>query len=585
MNWNRVLPLSVGLIFSLPFCMPFHYAAASDYPLYITTFILLVFGIVGAVFDSARIQLRNVSASFPLVLLVVVIIQQIIHPSQFTATWLPLVVGLFFLWMYCLLLTGFEDGDAIFKCAVSGVAIGALSNAALGLIQLFISVADDNNLEVFGFLNQRNLFADYLSIGVVAIAWLGYRRIIGRAAYLSTLLVVSLAIAFSGSRSSFVFISVVVLAGCFGGLNVFRPKDGFGKVLLQSGIVVLCVMLLAPWGLKSIQHILSSSAVVATGMERVVAPSLGDATSTGIRGALIRQAIDIFLGNIFTGVGWDNFTIHQQQLMGLPQYAKLVAWPVQVQINAHNSVVHLAAENGIFLGGFILFFVAFRIYKQLRHGVGDISLASMVMMGILVAHSMLEYPLWNYNFLVVFVIIMVVSDGYSLRGAGKIALGKIGRWSVCSITLLGSVLGCVSIGWYWILFVNSNPSWIYRENVTHVKNLLPLQQNPFLDYFSSSLLLAHIEPSMTILGRTTPGISFPGEVEMLSKINAYRPVPKSLLWEVVYRARSGETQRAVIIIRQALMAYPSLKGWYLNQIRSLNDPRLSQIETYLLQEV
>jgi len=565
---NRILPFTLALISFLPFCAMWYLPLGGGYIMYVMVFVLMIIGAWSVLPRDGGVLRQSPTGWWVLGLIAVILIQQMIQPAVFYSSWLPLTIGLFMLAVFCFLLAQFEDKRVLFRYLVCGLVAGAAANAFFALAQMTISLLDDNNLTIYGFLNQRNNYADYLALGLLALAWIKSEKVIPARAAIPLALLISLGLCISGSRSGLLF-SLIILTFGFGWFFA-RGKAcaPFLKWAGLFGLLAVAMFYLAPWLVDGYKWLLNSTGTVELGFGRVHKPDPGTQNSSHTRVVLILQCWDLLKANPFFGVGWDRYTVNQQALIGTEKYMGMLHWGATFFSHSHNAIAQIMAENGWILGGGLLAGLMAVWAAKWRQWQDSVVLCAVGLFAILATHSLLEFPLWYFHFLVVFMLISALSEsGRPIRLAnGCRAL----RVALLAVLVAGIAISALSVHWFWKMSKNGYPGWIYKDNLVRLEKLQTLQGNPFFDFDVAKATVDYLAPESSMLGKKFKGIHVPNEMAVLGKINAYRPSIKSFVYEAIGHERAGNPTEADRVMRQAANTFPNDLQGFASQIENLN---------------
>ena len=223
-----------------------------------------------------------------------------------------------------------------------------------------------------GTLAQRNLFANYVSLGIISTGVLFVRSRLTLTTAILMLAPMAGAVALSGSRSSIVFLGIFAAAICW-----LRAERGYliGAITFS----ILAVVTLSPL-----------VGTVQTGIERII----GDSPGSWHRAYLFEHAWALFIQVPFIGAGFGEFEKY------LPSIGPM-------DTNAHNLALHLGAELGALGALLIIGPLVYHAAKFKWKGAHSPSVAwAVACLAVQFAHSAVEFPLWNVNFLGVTCLIM-----------------------------------------------------------------------------------------------------------------------------------------------------------------------------------
>lgn len=283
--------------------------------------------------------------------------------------------------------------------------IAGLVSAVLGLLQYYglaqplvpWTTAPDIG-QAYGNLRQRNQFATLISMALVAALWIHaaqpsarIRRWLGAAA-----LLLLVAAAASTSRTGLVQLLLIVGVAALiarrerRGVSLSRGRDG-ARFSLPPPLVLLAmvpVYFAIAWVLPQL-----AAGEVEGMMRRLQEGAPGDHT----RLILWRNVLTLIAEHPLAGWGWGELSFaHYSMLYEGARFPEILD-------NAHNLPLHLAVEMGIpvsvlICGGFVWMVIAARPWRERD----PTRLMAWGMLGAIVLHSLLEYPLWYGPFQLVF---------------------------------------------------------------------------------------------------------------------------------------------------------------------------------------
>lgn len=134
---------------------------------------------------------------------------------------------------------------------------------------------------------------------------------------------------------------------------------------------------------------------------------VGETESLGLRQALLEQAWLAFQSSPVVGIGWNGMIS-----FGL-QNAERLSWFTTAH-HVHNIIAQMGAELGM-LGILVLLGFIGLIIKNFRFDLPYYKAFALVILGLLFAYSLSEYPLWYFRFLLLAVFFMAIIDGSQKR--------------------------------------------------------------------------------------------------------------------------------------------------------------------------
>ncbi|MBE0613432.1 MAG: O-antigen ligase C-terminal domain-containing protein [Burkholderiales bacterium] len=326
-----------------------------------------------------------------------------VHPTYLQV---PVIAIVFVLYAALMIWLGRQLAAAsglerVVEVLATCLLIGALANAASGVIQ-FYGIPDPlkdfiaempYGFGAYGNIGQPNLYANYLAIGGTALLFLWLRGSVRTNFAIGAAVLLAVAFALSGSRTSLLYALWYVIFG----LLAHRLQPGIAGQRLRIatfafGAIVLAAHALVPW----INSTPGLDNLAKGAIERALPTMLGD---TEPRWQIWLLAWRLFADAPLLGAGIGEFagTVFRY---GLPP--SLTHFGNQVWTSPHNLPLQLLAETGI-LGTFLALAGLFtwswqigrRYFSKAQPAIGWIIAA----VGVELIHSMFEYPLWSAHFL------------------------------------------------------------------------------------------------------------------------------------------------------------------------------------------
>lgn len=283
-----------------------------------------------------------------------------------------------------------------------GLLAAGLLSAVLGLLQYYglaaplvpWTTAPDLG-QAYGNLRQRNQFATLISMALIAALWVhgnGGRR--ARLALVPVSALLLLALAASTSRTG--LLQLLLISGISAWL-AWRERH---RLQGQAGLTG--ARLPPPWALLALIPAYFAAAwllplFAGSGVEGMMHRLQEGAPAAHSRLVLWGNVLELIAQHPWTGWGWGE--------LGFAHYSTLYQGPRFVEIldNAHNLPLHLAVELGIpaavlICGGFGWLVLAARPWRE----TDPARLMAWGLLGAIVLHSLLEYPLWYGPFQLVF---------------------------------------------------------------------------------------------------------------------------------------------------------------------------------------
>jgi len=396
----------VALLVSVPFLTPVH-----RYPL--TTFdcewiaaVTLALAMIVAAFASrVSVGLSWPLPSIALGLLAIGTAHYLTGMLHYTFAWSSLFIfmcGLFAAYLLGRWLVAADLRTRGLQALCAGLLVGGLVSVAVQLLQvsdvralpnwLVFSMLDKlSNRRPFANLGQPNHLATYLASAAIAALYLA-RHGARKGLVLAAVGTLFCGLALTGSRMGSLFALLVL--GFVVTRNAVSPelrRDRFQVVaVLVAGYAIGLLM--------TRLFLVDTSGVMINALERYGEGSFGQRIS------MWSDALHIAWAHPWLGVGVGEYG-NAQYLFARPDPALL---PTN---NPHNFVLHIAAEFGIPAATLMVAALCWWCWQRgsLWKTDPEVTTALMLILVVL-AHSMLEYPLWNLQFLIMVALLAGVAE-------------------------------------------------------------------------------------------------------------------------------------------------------------------------------
>ncbi|QRF60961.1 O-antigen ligase C-terminal domain-containing protein [Variovorax paradoxus] len=290
-----------------------------------------------------------------------------------------------------------------------GIVISATVNAVLALMQfngatgmLDAWLISPGQGRAWGTLRQRNQFATLISLGLIAVLWLyataGAR--FARPWFIAAIVLLMAGAAASGSRTGVLQLALISAVAGFAAWRQRSRKPNHSSMgrCLPPPLALLALLPLYfafSWLLPYLAVAGKGKAVASAGalFERLQPAALGNES----RLTLWHNVLSLIAERPLTGWGWGELSYaHFMAVYPGPRFPVLLD-------NAHNLPLHLAVELGIpaavlICGGFLWLVISARPWRERDPN----RLMAWGLVGVILVHSLLEYPLWYGPFQLVF---------------------------------------------------------------------------------------------------------------------------------------------------------------------------------------
>ena len=510
-----------------------------------------------------------------------------------------LLFALYMLWSMLLIMLGQRLREQLGLPALAAalamfLLLGAELSALIGVLQhyrwqTFLDpvIVIKTGTAIFGNMAQPNHFAHYITLGLISLGLLRthWRMHMLPVASLAAPLLFVLVL--SGSRSSWLYLLCLTgmaflwqrrerKGGCDAtGLRQDRPKDEclaahplrtdppvyplpVDKPCLP--LLHYCLALLLGFGLMHLVVQIpvlaaGSAAGGATGGGSVTAAErlIGQAGGDSIRLYLWHEAWLIFtqfplLGTGFGQFAWQHFqlgpVLHDANIMGLYN-------------NAHNLVMHIAAEMG--LSGLLILLVTLGLWLRQARGAQRTIYHwwGYGLLAVMAVHSMLEYILWYSYFLGVAAITLGIFDTTAYR----FALRRMGRLSIAAILFAGTLF--MAQLWQGYRDLEGMKTMLaagkgYHSHVS--ENLAALHKQSILQPYAELYMSTMIEISPDNLA---------AKRSLNENVMHFVPIGPVVYRDALLLALSGEQAAAQLQMERAIWSYPDGFPRASGQLRAL----------------
>lgn len=448
-----------------------------------------------------------------------------------------------------------KDLDRTRDTLAYGLLWAGIISAVLGLLQyyelagiLWPWTTEPGAGQAFGNLRQRNQFASLISMALIAALWLYQRYRIAplrrRLFWAGVVTLLLIAAAASTSRTGLLEISTIVGTAAFIALRERRAHriDAAAAVSLPAPLTLLSwiplyfaiawlLPQLAGSGVESMAQRLSVGA--PTGHSRLI---------------LWRNVLTLISERPWTGWGWGELSFAHYMHSGLYPGARFV----EILDNAHNLPLHLAAELGVpaaalICGGFLWLVISARPWRERD----PFRIMAWGLLGVIVLHSLLEYPLWYGPFQLVFGLCLGILWPAAGR-PGDEARRRGRAMTLACVSVLVAVIGYAA--WDYI-----RVSQIYLPR----EERLPIYQNDTLAHAQNSWLFANqaIFAELTLTTVTPANVA--KMYELAKRVMHFSPEPRVIVRLIESAELLGQKDEARIEAQRFSIAFPLQYGLWI----------------------
>jgi hypothetical protein len=341
----------------------------------------------------------------------------------------------------------------------------------------------------------------------------------------------------SGSRSSWLYL--LMMAGL---AWWWARRDAAQRPLLRYGL-----LLIAGFGAMHLVVQLPFLGGAGSGTD-TVQRLLGEDASGSVRLYLWREAGLMFLQSPWLGAGFGQFAWQHFQLLPVLQGSVTGLYN-----NAHNLVLHLAAETGaaglLALSGSL----GLWLYGLRRATPGAAHWWGHAALGVLAIHSLLEYPLWYAYFIAVAAFLLGALDETRYR----LGLRNTGRMSVAAILLLGLMTLAQLRSDYHKLERAIRPAASTSSGQASAADSEVFERtwSGLAAVHRGSLLSPYAELSMSSLIEVGGG-RIGEKLDLNGRVLRFAPIGPVAYRQAMLLAQAGQQEQALAMLDQAIWSYP-----------------------------
>lgn len=240
---------------------------------------------------------------------------------------------------------------------------------------------------------QINHLANYLALCLGSVCYLLLAGKIPRYAAMLLGLVFIIGLAYTGQRMALLY---VVLISCGGWILTRQVEGQQSKTDSRLLLWIIPAFILAEYLLPLFSALASGVTPTSRFLEMMGKESQ--------RLIYLQQAWQLFLNHPILGAGWGEF--------GWNNFIVTDDYPAQRGLtnHAHNLVLHLLAETGLVGTVICCMSIGLWLLKQFKVAMTMEKWWIFVLLGVIGAHSMLEYPLWFAYFLLLSALLLGLGD-------------------------------------------------------------------------------------------------------------------------------------------------------------------------------
>ena len=448
----------------------------------------------------------------------------------------------------------------IIKTITWSIVLSATIQSIYGLLQLtklasdlngYVLYIDNFSYHIFGNFGQRNNYADFLSIGIVTLSYLFLIKRIRINYYICYLLIFMYLISVTAARTPFLYFFIILLYAIY----LYFNKRNIGAQTEKAALYLFIGLIFMFSIIEYFSPILTmlitnNSSITNSGLLRISFSTSDVATYR--RFYEWYKALLIFWQHPLVGVGWFQYQFSALSLMLDPEFSSI---PPNSGLftNCHNLFFMLLAETGI--SGFLiitltLIIASWQIFKMDLKETKYFTFPAFL---VVLIHSLVEYPLWDFYFLAFVVIFLSINKPiFRFRNSIYFKLVATGIYLLVIYVLGRQVIE------YQKLLVKSVIPMSNQQALQNISELeMLIQQNNFLAWPALLVLNLYIDPDKTPELQSI--ISLDTQLYYINLLVNEYPTPDILLKQIILAKQNGDQLLSLYYANLFIHAYPLLK--------------------------
>lgn len=379
MKWCLII---VILLMSFAFLTPNHYlpwlTSHSEFSIFLSFIFLGLYSLL----HLKKIIIPRFFLIF-LIIILIPIIQYVLHKIYFLGDlFIILIYGFGFVFALTL---GFnladqsnDKGEKAFTILSFIFLIISLISVSLAMMQWLLMsngqlwlVDFPSNARPFANFAQPNTLATFLLIGLMATLYLYEKKYLNHISGIIISFLIIFGVALTQSRTSWVFM-ICFIVWWFWKAKKIETRISTKSILILLGAYISCIILL-PY--------------ISIFLDVALATDVLTRATTGLnRLAMWQQMLIAIQNQPWFGYGWNQ--VSTAQVMTTLEYP-VKEWTE----HAHNIILDLLIWNGIPIGLLIICSFGWWLYRLAQLATSTESFIALAMVGAVLVHAMLEYPL------------------------------------------------------------------------------------------------------------------------------------------------------------------------------------------------
>ncbi len=568
----RIFKASVFLIAFVPFVFTWPYSPAASWASETLAFFLAAIVVLSGFVLCKKDELKIPVVGVLLLGLLVITLLSIVanRPVYIGSPFFQFSI-IFLSTLLVIVVFNLRGDIDILSLLAFGFCIGSIAQLPVSLLQVFGGIEIYNQWastmsalvprfsgtrEASGFLLQRNNLADYLFLGGLSFALLAANGKISNKIFGFGVFVLTANLALVPSRAIVLYLVFLVGLLLYLKFRKFEGSRSFQKYMLFVVLAFSIAQVMAPF--------------LPIGSASMIDRVASEATF-GVRWIEWQKAIAAFLENPLLGLGVGGYAHWSFEQSSLHPFVFSGDNP-PLFTHSHNVILQLLAELGVF-AGLLGFMIIFNIGKSfVLDSKKNASVAVFASLGIILLHSMVEFPLWYFYFFLVFVTFCGLQDQKSMKLVLSHSTLQV---FFALIPIIFAIVSIFSLKIYSDLVSAAWPTKSEAETEGKLLDAVKLRTNLIAAEKADHILLWRLDYSDRAL---------PFKLHLSESMMQYRPYQFVVFRRAVYLSYAGRQDDGVKLLRKALTISPGSRGLFLVNLAPFQeDKRLRPLIDILIE--
>lgn len=450
------------------------------------------------------------------------------------------------------------------------IVISAIIQSIYGLLQItnqahifgnLILFINTVNYNIFGNFGQRNDYANFICMGILALTYLFFIGKVNPTMFIVYLLFFMYSISISASRTPLLYFLSFILISWYFYLKTAQKHPY--RQLIKLFVILFITFLMLEISIPVISKFLIYSKQQNSGLSRIYFNGLD--YSSYRRFYEWYKCIKIFIEHPILGIGWFQYPavstqlMLQNEFMYTPQNNALFS-------NSHNLICNILAETGII--GFLIFTygVFYSIYKLFIYPYKCYTTPFIISLTLtILIHSMFEFPMWELYFLIFFIFFL------SLAKPLVTVQNSINIKIIASLIFIIFIYLCISqmITYRMILIdsiVPQSDPRLFKSQVLQLENIS--NHDSLLSLPARSTLDLYIIPTDTL---TNNAMSLANQVKYTDILGKVNPTPPIILKQIILHKLSHDESGSSYYASLLTHAYPQYRDTAVPVLNKLTE--------------